>query len=76
MSTDVPHAADADLVEHREHPADPVTAHGDGHATVTDDEHGHAAVALGPIDWGKWLYALVGGAAGLVVLVAFWMALN
>jgi hypothetical protein len=48
----------------------------DAHTAVSDDDHGHAAVALGPVDWGKWMYALVGAAFGLVVLIAFWVALN
>ena len=39
-------------------------------------DHGHAEAALGPIDWGTWAYALVGGLAGAVVIFAFWMALN
>jgi hypothetical protein len=79
MSADVPHAADADMVEHGERPADahhdPDT-HMDVHTALSDDDHGHAVALLGPIDWGRWAYALVGGLAGAVVVFAFWLALN
>ena len=90
MSPEVPHAADADLVEHGARPADPVVAgepaidivdhdphaHMDVHTVVSDDDHGHTEAALGPIDWGRWAYALIGGLAGAVVVFAFWLALN
>ena len=86
MTPDAPHAADSDLVEHGDAPADPVTAHAvghhdavvdmDEHASVNDDDHGHTAEALGPIDWGRWAYALVGGLAGLIVLAFFFLALG
>jgi hypothetical protein len=84
MTPAVPHAADADLVDHGVRPADAldgVSAHHDSathmdkHATLSDDDHGHAESALGPIDWAKWAYAIVGAAAGVVVLVFFYLAL-
>jgi hypothetical protein len=49
-----------------------VGGHVDEHMS---DEHGHGDVRLGPIDWGAWGYALVGLAAGLIVVAAFWLAL-
>jgi hypothetical protein len=86
MTPDVPHAADADLVEHGDAAADPVAAdavahhdavtHMDAHTTLSDDDHGHAVTALGPIDWGAWSYAIVGGLAGVVVLAFFMLALG
>ena len=54
---------------------DPAT-HMDVHTTLSDDDHGHAESALGPIDWGKWAYAIVGGVCGLVVLAFFAFALG
>jgi hypothetical protein len=87
MTPDMPHAADIDLVEHGEEPADgvsgadsvahhdPVT-HMDAHASISDDDHGHAEAALGPIDWAAWGYAIVGGLMGLAVVVVFWVAIN
>jgi hypothetical protein len=54
---------------------DPQT-HMDAHAVLSDDDHGHAEAALGPIDWSAWAYALVGGAAGLLVLLVFWVAVS
>jgi hypothetical protein len=92
MTPSVPHAADADLVEHGEAPADPVAApvhddavddqvahhdavtHMDAHTSISDDDHGHAGVALGPIDWGAWGYAIAGGLLGLIVVAVFWFA--
>ncbi len=52
--------------------------HMDAHATLGDDDHGHGhdGVPLGPIDWATWAYALVGVAAGALVVLAFWLALN
>jgi hypothetical protein len=84
MTPEVPHAADADAIEHGEAPAhdggaasvghdDPVT-HVDAHTLISDDDHGHAEAALGPIDWAAWGYALLGAAGGLVVLALFWVA--
>lgn len=49
--------------------------HVDSHATAGDD-HGHEGPALGPIDWKKWGYAIVGGVAGLIVLGFFLYALG
>ena len=45
----------------------------DAHATVSDDDHGHAEPHLGPIDWLAWLYAVVGFAAGLLVVGILWL---
>ncbi|MEO6350792.1 MAG: hypothetical protein ABIP53_09075 [Candidatus Limnocylindrales bacterium] len=94
MTPDVPHAADADLMEHGDAAADPV-AHGavvdasaasvahhdaathmDAHTSISDDDHGHAQAALGPIDWAAWGYAIVGGVLGLIVVAVFWVAVN
>ena len=61
----------ADAVAHH----DAVT-HMDTHTTLSDDDHGHAEAALGPIDWGTWGYAIMGGVAGLIVLAFFFMALG
>ena len=49
-----------------------------GHAALGDDDHGHghAADALGPIDWQKWAFAIVGGICGLIVLVFFFAAIS
>ncbi len=58
----------ASVVHHDDH------THMDAHATLSDD--GHAETRVGPIDWGAWLYALIGAAAGGIVLVVFWLALN
>ena len=54
---------------------DPAT-HMDAHTVISDDDHGHAEGTLGPIDWGAWLYAVVGVIVGLVVVAGFWIALN
>ena len=48
----------------------------DVHTTISDDDHGHAEEALGPIDWGAWAVALICGAAGLLVAALFWVAVN
>ena len=53
---------------------DPAT-HMDAHTTISDDDHGHSEMALGPIDWRSWGLALLGGAAGIVVLACFAVAL-
>jgi hypothetical protein len=86
MSPDAPHAADADLAEHGQTTADPVGAESvahhdtaanvDVHATSGDDEHGHGESALGPIDWGRWGYAILGALAGLIVIAFFIFALG
>lgn len=49
-------------------------AHMDAQTAVSDDDHGHDEPQLGPIDWGAWAYALVGVAAGLLVVLLFWVA--
>ncbi len=69
--TDHPTTSDHNAVA--EH--DPVT-HMDAHTALSDDDHGHAEMALGPIDWRAWGLALLGGAAGVLVLGCFWMALH
>lgn len=48
--------------------------HMDAHTTLSDDDHGHGEESLGPIDWGAWAVALVSGAAALVVVALFWVA--
>jgi hypothetical protein len=48
--------------------------HMDAHTSISD--HGHAGMALGPIDWGAWLYAVVGAASALVVVILFWVAIS
>ena len=53
---------------------DPIT-HMNGHAALSDDDHGHAEGSLGPIDWGAWGLALLGALSGVVVLAGFWIAL-
>jgi hypothetical protein len=69
--TDHPAGTDHDAVA--EH--DPAT-HMDAHTAISDDDHGHADEALGPIDWDAWGLALLGGASGILVLVSFWLALG
>lgn len=89
MTPTVPHAADAEAVEHGDRPADGIAASSavgvahhdtatnmDAHAAISDDEHGHAEPQVGPIDWTAWAYALVGVAAGLVVVALFWVAVS
>ncbi len=49
---------------------DPVT-HMDAHTAISDDDHGHAEGSLGAIDWGAWGVAIVGAAAGVLVLACF-----
>jgi hypothetical protein len=67
------HDAGADHDAIAEH--DPVT-HMDAHTTISDDDHGHAETALGPIDWGAWGLAILGAGSGVLVLVAFGVALG
>jgi hypothetical protein len=67
------HTAVSDHDQVAEH--DPVT-HMDAHTTISDDDHGHAEESLGPIDWRAWGLALVGAAAGLLVLACFAVALS
>jgi hypothetical protein len=72
------HAQEHD--EHDEHAADPVAHHADthmdAHTVLSDDDHGHAETAPGPIDWRSWGYAIVGGLAGLVVLAFIYVAIT
>ncbi len=49
--------------------------HMDAHTAISNDDHGHAAMTLGPIDWRAWGLALLGGAAGVLVLACFGVAL-
>jgi hypothetical protein len=51
-------------------------SHMDAHTTLSDDDHGHAEEALGPIDWRAWGLAVLGGLSGVVVLAGFAIALN
>ena len=60
---------------------DPVAEHDavthmDAHTVISDDDHGHAEAALGPIDWPAWGLAVVGALAGAVVLAVLWVALS
>jgi hypothetical protein len=41
------------------------------HASVGHDDHGEPR--LGPVDWQAWFYAVVGFAAGLLVVGVFWL---
>ena len=50
--------------------------HMDAHTTLSDDDHGHGEEPLGPIDWGAWAVALVSGAAALLVVALFWVAIS
>jgi len=81
---EAPHAADAELMAAGHAPADPAemyfaehdpVTHMDGHSAISDDDHGHADMALGPIDWRAWGLALFGAAAGVIVLACFAVAL-
>lgn len=72
MTPAVPHAADAEAesaVAHHD-----AATHMDAHTLLSDDDHGHAEPALGPVDWTAWAYAAVGTAAGLLVVALFWVA--
>jgi len=57
-------------------PLDHANKHMDAHAVVSDDDDGHAETALGPVDWQAWSYALIAAAAGVLVVVAFWVGLT
>jgi hypothetical protein len=48
----------------------------DTHVSLSDDDHGHAGEALGPIDWGKWAFAIAGAVGGVIVLAFFFVALG
>ena len=65
------HDDSAASVEHHD-----AATHMDAHASISDDDHGHAEDELGPIDWGAWSFALLGGAAALLMVALFWMAVN
>ena len=58
-------------VEHHD-----AATHMDAHTTLSDDDHGHAETALGPVDWAAWSYALIGVASALVIVALFWMAIS
>jgi hypothetical protein len=50
-------------------------AHGTGHdAGDGHDDHGHAADALGPIDWTMWAVGLLGVLVAAIVVVGFVIA--
>ncbi|CAN5748161.1 hypothetical protein BH24CHL6_BH24CHL6_10840 [soil metagenome] len=51
-------------------------SHMAAHTTLSDDDHAHAEPRLGPIDWPAWGYALIGVAAGLLVVVLFFVAIG
>ena len=51
-------------------------SHMDAHTTLSDDDHSHAEESLGPIDWRAWGMAVLGGLSGVVVLVAFGIAIG
>jgi hypothetical protein len=53
-----------------------VDEHVTGEAVGHDAGHGHGAAGepLGPPDLMAWAYALTGGAVGLVVALALWVA--
>jgi hypothetical protein len=88
LTPESPHAADAEAIEQGEpppHHADEASAanladhdsatHMDAHNAPSDDDHGHAEPTLGPIDWAVWSYALIGAAAALIMVAAFWVAI-
>lgn len=68
--SDVPAGTPESVVHH-----DAVT-HMDAHASLSDDDHGHAEAALGPIDWGAWGYAILGALSAIAVLYFFWVAVS
>ena len=45
--------------------------HGGDHG---HDDHGHAAMALGPIDWPMWMVGLAGLIVGVIVTAGFVVA--
>lgn len=55
---------------------DDAAPHDDAHAVGSADDHGHAEATLGPIDFAGWAWAVVGGLAGIVVLVFFYLAIT
>lgn len=56
------------------HGMTPAAGATDQHASA--DEHGHDEPRLGPVDWAAWGYAAVGIAAGLLVILALWVAIG
>jgi hypothetical protein len=62
------HGSDSEALDH-------ASTHMDAHAVLSDDDHGHAELPLGPIDWAAWGYALLGVIAGLLI-VAFFLIAN
>jgi hypothetical protein len=54
--------------------SDPETAHAETTTSQADHDHDHAAEPLGPIDVTAWAYALAGGAVGLLVALAMFVA--
>ena len=68
-----PHLDDAAVASDDYHEA---ATHMDEHTTLSDDDHGHGEEALGPIDWGAWGVAVVSGAAALLVVALFWVAIS
>ena len=75
MNGEVPHAADARMIEGEDdHATDDhhTAAHAD--AAHPDEEHGHDEPRLGPIDWPAWGHAALGVLAGLIVVVMFFVA--
>jgi hypothetical protein len=61
------HGAEDDALDHG-------PTHQDAHAVLSDDDHGHAEAQLGPIDWPAWGYAVLGVAAGLLIVAFFVLA--
>jgi hypothetical protein len=66
----------ADELGQRGTPGAGMTVDLDAHTTLSDDDHGHAEAALGPVDWAIWSYALIGVASALIVVALFWIAIS
>ena len=69
-----PAAAHTDAPSPTEHARDMEGLGGHVDEHISDDP-GHGEQRLGPIDWGAWGYGVLGVAAGLVVVIAFWLAI-
>jgi hypothetical protein len=70
--TDNPPVTDQPTTDHAS-----VTEHIGGHVDEhMSGDHGQAEARLGPIDWAGWGYAALGVLAGLLVVVAFWLAIT
>jgi hypothetical protein len=65
--------ADAHADEGHDREMEGLGGHVDEHMS---DDHSHGEPRLGPIDWAAWAYAGLGVAAGLIVVVAFWLAIS